>query len=99
MTPAGSVAKNLPHLLDAHRPIFEREDVQTVLEIASGFGDHILAYAEHFPNIQFRPTECNEYLVEKLRDRIRDSGLKNVLGPMKLDVVNGRSEHSQAQRL
>lgn len=59
-----------------------------VLEIASGFGDHILAYAREYPKVSFQPTEYDEYLVGELSKKIEDAGLSNVLMPKKLDVTD-----------
>ncbi|CAD6566235.1 MAG: hypothetical protein CYPHOPRED_000529 [Cyphobasidiales sp. Tagirdzhanova-0007] len=83
----GSVEKNLPHLVQAHTSILSLPEIRTVLEVASGFGDHLLAYAEVAPKVEFWPTECNHYLVSKLQERFSKTSKRNVKSPRELDVL------------
>ncbi|KAK9894334.1 hypothetical protein P389DRAFT_94978 [Cystobasidium minutum MCA 4210] len=85
---AGSVEKNLPVLTGAHSKVINTHKPASVLELASGFGDHVLAYAREHPTVTFRATECDEYLVSKLSEKINEASLPNVLQPTKLDVLN-----------
>lgn len=59
-----------------------------MLEIASGFGDHILAYAERHPDTVFWPTECNDFLVDEISRQVTQSACRNVRQPIKLDVTS-----------
>lgn len=91
MLHAGSVEKNLPVLLKAHSTVIDAQKPASVLEIASGFGDHILAYAREHPTVTFQATECDEYLVSKLSEKIQQAALPNVLPAAKLDVLDSMS--------
>jgi len=83
----GSVEKNLPHLLQVHTELLSQRTVRSVLEIASGFGDHIIAYAGALPDVEFWGTECNDYLVSRLNEKISGSGAGNVRKARKLDIL------------
>lgn len=52
---APSAARNLPAVLDFMRPY--APNTGKALEIASGTGQHIAAFAQAFPNIQWLPTD------------------------------------------
>jgi hypothetical protein len=82
----GSVPRNLPPILAALSPIFGLESTRNVLEIASGFGAHLRAYAENYPAITFQPTECDDYLCREIVDET--NGLSNVVQPRVLDVLD-----------
>lgn len=60
-------------------------EVQTVLEIGSGTGQHAVFFAEQFPHLQWLTSE-----VDALRDGIRiwldEAQLPNVSPPLELDV-------------
>lgn len=66
-----------------------------MLEIASGFGDHVIAYASALPDVEFWPTECNEYLVSKLEEKVGESGAGNVRKARKLDILEGTIQASK----
>lgn len=57
-----------------------------VLEIASGTGQHICYFAEHFPNLSFQPSECDETLLPSIRAHIEDVRTQNVHEPVRIDV-------------
>ena len=58
----------------------------SVLEIASGTGQHVCFFAEALPRLRWQPTEPDEASREAIATRIRESGLKNVAEPIALDV-------------
>jgi SAM-dependent methyltransferase len=62
----------------------------TVLEIASGTGQHVCFFAEHLPGIHWQPTEPDPRYRETLAARIREAGLKNVEPAIALDVHEPR---------
>jgi SAM-dependent methyltransferase len=62
----------------------------TVLEIASGTGQHICFFAAELPNIRWQPTEPDEPHREAIATRIREAGLANVEAPIALDVHEPR---------
>lgn len=58
----------------------------SVLEIASGTGQHICFFAAALPGIRFQPTEPDALHREAIATRIREAGLSNVADPVALDV-------------
>ena len=58
----------------------------TVLEIASGTGEHAVAFAEAFPQLVFRPSEPNATCRASIAAWIAASGVDNVLPPLALDA-------------
>lgn len=81
--------KNTPHLVKAHSALCASPSCTKVLEIASGFLDHSIAYARQHPDVQFWPTECNVYLVSKLEEARLRAHLKNIQPATKLDALAG----------
>jgi SAM-dependent methyltransferase len=62
----------------------------TVLEIASGTGQHICFFAQALPGIRWQPTEPDAASGESIAVRLRESGLINVAAPIALDVMEPR---------
>ena len=59
----------------------------SVLEIASGTGQHVCFFAGELPRIRWQPTEPDEASREAISTRIREAGLENVAQPVALDVL------------
>ena len=62
----------------------------SVLEIASGTGQHVCFFAAALPNIRWQPTEPDAASREAIEARIREAGLSNVEPPLGLDVHEPR---------
>jgi SAM-dependent methyltransferase len=60
----------------------------SVLEIASGTGQHVCFFAGELPGIRWQPTEPDETSREAITIRIRAAGLANVEPPIALDVLD-----------
>jgi hypothetical protein len=58
----------------------------SVLEIASGTGQHICFFAAALPGIHWQPTEPDDVSREVIAIRVREAGLTNVAPPIALDV-------------
>jgi hypothetical protein len=58
----------------------------TVLEIASGTGQHVCFFSGALPGIRWQPTEPDEASREAIVIRVREAGLGNVAQPIALDV-------------
>jgi SAM-dependent methyltransferase len=58
----------------------------TVLEIASGTGQHVVHFARALPALTWQPTDADPELRASALERIRASGLANVREPLALDV-------------
>jgi SAM-dependent methyltransferase len=62
----------------------------SVLEIASGTGQHVCYFAASLPGLEWQPTEPDAASLDAIAARVRDSGLINVLPPVALDVQESR---------
>lgn len=62
----------------------------SVLEIASGTGQHVCFFAAELPEIRWQPTEPDPSSLEAIATRIREAGLTNVAAPIALDVHEPR---------
>src|SRR6188768_2941901 len=59
----------------------------SVLEIASGTGQHVCFFAGAMPGIRWQPTEPEDAAREAINTRIREAALENVAEPISLDVL------------
>ena len=59
----------------------------SVLEIASGTGQHVCFFAGAMPGIRWQPTEPDDSSREAIAIRIGESGLTNIEPPITLDVL------------
>lgn len=66
---------------------FNTEIQGNVLEIASGTGQHVSYFAEHFPNLTFQPSEYEKSLFDSIEAYARDTPTKNVKKPVEIDVT------------
>ena len=62
----------------------------SVLEIASGTGQHVCFFAAELPAVRWQPTEPDESHRGAIETRIREAGLTNVEAPIALDVHESR---------
>jgi SAM-dependent methyltransferase len=58
----------------------------TVLEIASGTGQHVMHFARALPKLIWQPSEADAAGREAIHERLRAAPLANVLAPLALDV-------------
>lgn len=59
----------------------------TVLEIASGTGQHVIAFARGFPALRWRPSDLDPDLRTSVELRVAEAGLDNIEPPLDLDVL------------
>ena len=59
----------------------------TVLELASGAGNHINHFAPHFPALTFQPSDYNTEVFESIKKKRADAGNENVADPIKIDLT------------
>lgn len=62
----------------------------SVLEIASGSGQHVCFFAEGLPGLTWQPTEPDAASREAIDARVRATNLRNVAPPIALDVHEPR---------
>lgn len=84
---APSADRNRHAALDALRDILP--SAGTVLEVASGTGQHAVHFAEHLPGLVWQPSEIDPVFLESIRAWQEDANLPNLLPPLKLDVAAG----------
>jgi len=58
-----------------------------VLELASGTGQHAVAFAERFPALRWLPSDCDPRALASIRARRSDAGLANLLTPLPIDLA------------
>lgn len=78
--------RNKQPILDAIRPWLPTAG--TVLEIASGTGQHVLHFARALPALTWQPTDTDEQLLAAVARRVREAGLPNLLAPRRFDVLD-----------
>lgn len=59
----------------------------TLIEIASGTGEHAVYFAGLFPGLIWQPTDPDPAALASIHAWRRDSGLGNLLEPMRLDAA------------
>ncbi|MBW2279540.1 MAG: DUF938 domain-containing protein [Deltaproteobacteria bacterium] len=67
----------------------EPPETGTVLEIASGTGQHAAFFAEHLPHLRWQPSEREVDNLLSIAEWVRDADLDNVETARRLDVTNG----------
>jgi len=58
-----------------------------VLELASGTGEHALAFARRFPTLQWQPSDAADEALASI-EAWRTAGPRNLLPPLHLDAAN-----------
>lgn len=81
-----SADRNKQPILEVLRRVLP--EAATVLEIASGSGQHAVHFAEHLPWITWLPSDVDEDRRESVRAWRQESGLANLREPIHLDVTD-----------
>ena len=80
-----SSARNKDPILDVLKSVLPPSG--TVLEIASGTGQHVMHFATHLPTLTFQPSDIDTTYQASVRAYRDDAGLRNVMVPIILDVT------------
>ncbi|WP_457094194.1 DUF938 domain-containing protein [Microvirga sp. P5_D2] len=80
-----SVTRNRDPILTLLRMLLPQTG--TVLEIASGTGEHAVHFAAALPHLLWQPTDCDEQALRSIAAHRAASGLSNLLVPLRLDAA------------
>lgn len=80
-----SVARNRDPILAVLRRVLPRAG--TVLEIASGTGEHAVYFAASLPHLIWQPSDCDEQALKSIAAHRALSGTPNLLAPLTLDAA------------
>lgn len=67
----------------------------SILEIASGTGQHCSYFGKHLPHVNWQPTDCTQECLVSINSYLKESDLKNVNGPKFLDVCDSSTYLSE----
>lgn len=82
---APAAARNTGPILDVLRDMLP--EVGRALEIASGTGQHVAAFAEAFPGIDWQPSDPDPAARASVAAWVSESGLGNLSPPLEIDVM------------
>ena len=91
--PARGARRSAPAALRNREPISEvlrdwLPERGLVLEVASGTGEHALAFARAFPALDWQPSDVDPAALSSIEAWSADSGLPNLRDPVVLDVTD-----------
>jgi len=81
-----SAARNTEPILKAMRPLLPASG--RALELASGTGQHIVAFAEAFPGLDWTPSDPDTTARASIAAHVAEAGLANLHAPLDLDVTD-----------
>ncbi|CAG9533422.1 unnamed protein product [Cercopithifilaria johnstoni] len=82
---APAAERNKQPILEILKQYIDNEP-RTMLEIASGSGQHVCHFAPHFPNVLFQPSDMDDSNVKSINLYIDHSKLCNVKQALTIDV-------------
>ena len=82
---APATQRNRDPILEVLRRVLPAEG--TMLEIASGSGEHAVYFAAALPGWTWQPSDVDEGALASIRAWVQDSGQPNVKPPLRLDVT------------
>ena len=83
---APAVGRNRDPILEVLRDVLPRSG--TVLELASGSGEHIIHFAEDMPDLTWLPSDIDPEALGSIKAWRAHSGLSNIHLPISLDVTS-----------
>jgi SAM-dependent methyltransferase len=82
---APAAQRNRDPILDVLRRVLPKSG--TVLEIASGSGEHVIHFARALPDLTFQPSDAHVDALKSVAAWIASSGMPNILPPLHLDAM------------
>lgn len=91
--PVSGECRSAPAALRNREPIAEvlkewLPEHGLVLEIASGTGEHVVHFAEQFPNLEWQPSDVHPAALGSVAAWCAHSDLPNIRGPLHLDAAS-----------
>lgn len=83
-----ATARNRDAILDVLRGVLSASG--SVLEIASGSGEHVVHFARAFPDLTFQPSDPEDAALQSIAAWSQNSGLKNIRPPAMLDAASAQ---------
>lgn len=92
--PAAGQRRSAPAALRNRQPIAEvlgdwLPESGLVLEIASGSGEHAVYFAEHFPGLEWQPSDVHPDALASVASWRESAGLANLREPLLIDAASG----------
>ncbi|HEX8215285.1 MAG TPA: DUF938 domain-containing protein [Allosphingosinicella sp.] len=84
---APAVARNTGPIIDVLRGVLPESGL--VLEVASGTGEHALAFARAFPHLLWQPTDADPVALRSVEAWRTADGAPNLMAPVHLDAAGG----------
>ncbi|QLC21767.1 DUF938 domain-containing protein [Parasphingopyxis sp. CP4] len=81
---APATLRNRAAITDVLREVLPAQGM--ILEIASGSGEHVVHFADRFPDIQWQPSDPEPTALASIASWAEDSGLTNIAPPLALDA-------------
>jgi SAM-dependent methyltransferase len=81
---APAAERNREPILDVLRRVLPKSG--TVLEIASGTGQHAVFFAEHLPALRWQPSDPSPDALQSIESWVTEAARENLLRPLALDV-------------
>jgi hypothetical protein len=83
-----SALRNIPPILEVLGPLLPESG--RMLEIASGTGQHVRAFAEAFPHLAWLPSDPDPFARASIAAYVDAAGRDNLRPPLALDVTGAR---------
>ncbi len=83
---APATARNRDPILEVLRGVLPESGL--VLEVASGSGQHVVYFAQHFPHLTFQPSDPDAAALQSIPLWAHDAGVTNVRPPVMLDAAS-----------
>jgi hypothetical protein len=83
---APATARNRDAIVDVLRDVLP--ETGTVLEIASGSGEHAIHFAEAFPGLHWQPSDSDPDCLASIAAWVAESGLATIAPPLELDAAS-----------
>lgn len=85
---SSAAERNKASILEAVKRIIVPDHPITVLEIASGTGQHVIHLAEHLPFVTWQPSECDQKSLTSIQSYIQITQKTNIRDAVWIDTTD-----------